>query len=202
MPLDRVLAITWRNFATLFLMVALITVPLHVGRTFVYRKVIAARVLEPEIEAFPEGREVRGIGPDDLDASRRSLLVVTVVELALLPLAVGAVRRALSMDRRQGPPGILDAWAHSGSALLRSRETGLSPSLGALTAGAVIGIAAGTLLQEIGVILLEPVPLYLTFAPLGLVEGAARALGGIFFLVPLALLGRRPKVSNHGSRTQ
>jgi hypothetical protein len=201
MPLDRVLAITWRNFATLFLIVALVTVPLHVGRAFIYRKVIAARELEPEIEAFPEGREVRGIGPGDLEANSRSLLIVTIIELALLPLAVGAVRRALWIDRWEGPPGVLDAWAHSPSALVQRGE-GPGPSPGTIAGGAGLGLAVGFLTERIGLILVEPVPLYLTFAPLGLVQGLARALGAIFFLVPLALLGPRPKVTRSASRTQ
>lgn len=201
MPLDRVLALTWRNFASLFLIVAIVTVPLHVGRTFMYRKVIAARELEADIESFPEGREVRGIGPDDLDAARRSLVIVTLIELALLPLGVGAVRRALWVDRRARPPGVLDSWAHSASALWQRRD-GPPPSLGAIGGGAVIGLAAGFLVERIGLLLAEPFPLYLGFAPIGLIQGVARALGAIFFLVPLALLGPRPKVSGHSSRTQ
>jgi hypothetical protein len=200
MSLDRVLAVTWRNFATLFLIVALVTVPLHVARTFVYRKVLVVREFEPDIEAFPEGREVRGIGPDDLDAARRSLWIVTAIELLLLPLAVGAVRRALwASDSAERPPGVVDAWLHSGSALFR-REGGRSPSVGAIVGGAAIGVVAGALLERIGLILSEGVPLYLSFAPIGLTEGASRALGAIFFLVPLALLGAGPKVISHGSR--
>jgi hypothetical protein len=201
MPLDRVLAITWRNFATLFLIVALVTVPLHVGRAFMDRKVLVARELEPDIEAFPEGREVRGIGPADLDGARRSLVVVTIIELALLTLAVGAVRRALSIDLRGRPPGVLDAWAHAPGALFRG-PSGPGPSVSTVVVGVGLGLAAGILLERIGLILAEPVPLYLTFAPTGLTQGVARALGAIFFLVPLALLGRGPKVNSHGSRTQ
>jgi hypothetical protein len=199
-PLDRVLAVTWRNFATLFLIVALVTVPLHVARTFVYRKVLVVREFEPDIEAFQEGREVRGIGPEDLDAARRSLWIVTVIEILLIPLAVGAVRRALMVgDVHDHPPGVLDAWTHSASALF-SREGGRSPSVGAIAGGAAIGLLAGALLERIGLILSEPVPLYLAFAPIGVTEGASRAVGAIFFLVPLALLGSGPKVISHGSR--
>jgi hypothetical protein len=201
MPLDRVLSLTWRNFATLFLIVALVTVPLHVGRTFLYRKVLVARELEPDIETFTGGREVRGIGPADLQEARRSLLVVTVIELALLPLAVGAVRRALWLDRRGAPPGVLDAWVHAPAALFRG--TGAPASSAATVAiGALVGLAAGAMLERIGLILSEAFPLYLSFAPIGLTEGTSRALGAIFFLVPLALLGRGPKVNSQGSRTE
>lgn len=202
MPLERVLALTWRNFATLFLIVALVTVPLHVGRAFMYRKVIAARELEPEIEAFTEGREVRGIGPSDLEAARRSLVIVTIIELALIPLAVGAVRRTLWVDRWERPPGVLDAWIHSPQALLSRADVGPATGLPALVGGVAIGLISGFLIDRIGMILVEPVPLYLTFAPLGLAQGVSRAFGAIFFLVPLALLGPRPKVRAHGSRTQ
>lgn len=201
MPLDRVLAVTWRNFATLFLIVAVLTVPLHVGRTFMYRKVIAAREMAPDIAAFPEGREVRGIGPQDLDAERRSLLILTVIELALLPLGVGAVRRALWVDRWEGPPGVLDSWAHSATALFQ-RGGGPAPSVTTILGSAAIGVGGGYLLERIGLVVTEPVPLYLGFAPIGLVQGVSRAFGAIFFLVPLALLVSGPKVNGLASRTQ
>ena len=199
MSLDRVLALTWRNFATLFLIVALVTVPLHVARTFIYRKVLVVREFEPDIQKFAPGREVRGIGPEDLDASRRSLLIVTAVELALLPLAVGAVRRVLRADGSGSVPSVADSWAHSVRELLR-RAPGAPPTIPALAGAAAVGVIAGVLLERIGLLLSEPVPLYLSFAPIGVTEGVSRAIGAIFFLVPLALLGARPKVISPASR--
>jgi hypothetical protein len=201
MPPDRVLALTWRNFATLFFLVAVVTVPLHVARTFTYRKVLVVRELAPDIEAFPAGREVRGIGPSDLDAARRSLLVVSGIELALIPLAVGAVRRVLQIDRRAGVPTVTDAWLHALGSWAHPTDRP-PPTAAGLVVGLAVGLAAGFLVGRAGILLAETVPNYLAFAPLGVVEGTARALSAIFFLVPLALLVPRAKAKSHVSRPQ
>jgi hypothetical protein len=191
MPLDRSLRATFRNFLTVFFVVAIVSVPLHVGHGFVYRKVMNVRELHPDIEDFPERRKVRRVSAKNLDESRNAFLFVTVLEVVLLPLAVGATRRVLDVDGRGGVPGVLDAWAHSIRAWHRPvPDPGNSL---AVVVGAVLGLIVGYLLERIGLLLAEPVPGSVAFAPIGLVQGMARAAGAVFLLVPLAQLGRVAK---------
>jgi hypothetical protein len=201
MPFDRVLAITWRNFATLFFIVALVVVPLHVARTYVHRKTIVARELEPDIQNFVEGREVRGVGPEDLDSARRSLLIVTVVEIALIPLAAGAFRRSIQVDRNGGLPKVTDSWLRALGTWRRA--TGWpAPPAPVIIFGVVLAALLLWLTERIGFLLAEPIPNYLAWAPLGVTEGVARALSSIFFLVPLALLVPRAKAGGGESRPE
>jgi hypothetical protein len=191
MSVDRSLRTTFRNYLTVFFLVAVVTVPLHVGHAFLYRNVISVRELHPDIEDFPERRKVHRVGVKKLEQSRNAFLFVTVVELLLLPLAVGATRRVLEVDARGGLPRVVDGWVHSLHAWRRPVPEPGSP-LAALV-GAVLGLAVGYLVERIGVLLSEPVPGSVVFAPVGLTQGVARAAGAAFLLVPLAQLGRVAK---------
>jgi hypothetical protein len=191
MPLDRSLRATFRNFLTVFFIVAIVTVPLHVGHGFVYRKVMNVRELHPDIEDFPERRKVRRVSAKNLDESRNTFLFVTALEVVLLPLAVGATRRVLEVDARGGIPGVWDAWGHSTRAWHRPVPGPGNPL--AVVVGAVLGLAIGYLVERIGLLLAEPVPGSVVFAPVGLAQGVARAAGAVFLLVPLAQLGRVAK---------
>ena len=186
--LDLSLRLTFRNFATLFLLVALVTVPLHVGIAFANRKVVGVSELHPAIEDFPPLRQVRGVGPPDLDAARCALLIATIIEIAMIPVAVGATKRVLTADERGRLAGVIDGWSHSlGSLPTRSRagQAGVIE----VAAGAILGAAACYGAYRIGHPLVEAVPGEVRFGPAGLLEGVVRAVGAPFLLVPLALFG-------------
>jgi hypothetical protein len=191
MSLDRSLRATFRNYVTIFFVVAIVTVPLHVVHGFVYRKVMNVRELHPDIEDFPERRKVRRVSAKNLEESRNAFLFVTAVELLLLPLAAGATRHVLDIDRDGGVPRVYDAWLHSISAWREPPRDSAGPI--ALIAGAGVGLVVGYLVERIGFLLAEPVPGSIVFAPIGLVQGVARAAGAAFLLVPLAQLGRVAK---------
>lgn len=190
--LDRSLRLTFRNFATLFFLAATVTVPLHVGIAFVHRDVIGVSELHPAIDEFPPLRQVRGVGPPDLDAARRALLVATLVEVALLAVAVGATKRVLAAEGRGRLPGVIDGWAHGLGALTQRSGAGRAGPL-EIIVGAALGAVAGYSIYRMGVPLVEAVPADFRFGPAGLLEGVARAFGAPFLLVPLALFGGRAK---------
>ena len=137
-------------------------------------------------------RQVRGVGPPDLDAARRALLIATILEIALLPVAVGATKRVLSAEDRGRPAGVIDGWAHSLGALRSSSKAGRA-GIADVLAGAALGAAACYGLYRIGLPFVEAVPAEVRFAPAGLLEGSVRAFGAPFLLVPLALFGRGAK---------
>jgi hypothetical protein len=191
MSIDRTLRLTWRNFATLWLLVALITIPVHLGHSFVYRRVIGLRELHPAIEQLPANRQVRSVGRSDLEEARSALAVIVIVELALLPLVAGATRRALQVDAAGGLPTVLDSWTHSLGA--RRRPAPAGSGVAAAAAGLAISAATGYLIWQIGQLVIEPVGDDATWAAVGLAGGITGATAAPFFLVPIALLSGRAK---------
>lgn len=192
MLLDRALRATFRNFWTLFLLVAAVTVTAHLVYGFVYRDVLELRELHLFIRFLSPSRQVRGVGAPDLEAAENAMWWVLAVELALLPVLVLAARRVLVQDESGSVPTVPDALRH-----LRERRGRLRlPTPGGvatLIAGAALAIAVWYLAQEIGLLVAEPLPDRLNFAAFGLVRGLALALGAPFFLVfsVLALRTRR-----------
>jgi len=196
MSLDRTLHFVFRNFATLFLLVALVTVPLHVGRAFAFRQVISVREIHPAIAELPPNRLVRNVGASDLDTSRKALLAVIVVELMLIPLMAGAVRRVALSEAAGRLPSVADAWGHSLGAWRRA-----VPRAGPATvvAGLVLALAVGALAWRIGMIVTEPVGGTVAFVAVGMVEAVSAALAAPFFLAPLALFARSAKGGDPGA---
>jgi hypothetical protein len=185
MPVDAALRATFRNFSTLFFLVAVMTVPLHVAHSYVFREVIALSELHPEIETFPKGRRVRNIGVVDLDRARTSYVVLSVLEVALLPLLVRAARHVVARDNPV--PTVVGAYralarAHSGSS---QPWTALAR---ALALAAPFGVAVALLMRATGLLLIEPLADEHAVSWVGLVEGTARAAGGAFVIGPLAYL--------------
>ncbi|HEX2234755.1 MAG TPA: hypothetical protein VHK89_00625 [Actinomycetota bacterium] len=189
MLLDGALRATFRNLSTLFLLVAVVAVPLHLAHAYVFRSVIEMRELRPDIETFGPHKLIRGVGRRDFDAARRSAWGLTALELALVPLLARAARRALEVDEGGGIP----------TALGSLREMRRAPGvLGALrrssregVAIAVLALVVWWLARTVGLILSEAVPDPVSFAPVGLVEGAARALGGALLVGGWAGLAHR-----------
>ena len=193
MSFDWTLRFVFRNFATLFLLVALFTVPLHVGRAFAYRRVVGLRELHPAIAELPPDQLVRGVGAADLESAQSALLAVIAIELALIPLLAGAVRRVAQKDAAGRLATVADALRNSLGAWRypapNTRQT-------ILAAGVAVAFAVGTLIQRTGTLLAEPVGETVAFAPIGLTEALAAAVAAPFFLVPLALLPRSAKAKD------
>ncbi|CAN5564892.1 hypothetical protein BH24ACT26_BH24ACT26_00730 [soil metagenome] len=193
MVMDQALRATFRNFSTLFLLVAIVTIPLHLAHAFVFRDVIAVGDLHRDIESFPEGRQVQRVGLAELRAARLSFLALTLVELAAVPLFVRAARGAIAADESEVPT-VTGAWR---GALSRSTQRPARPAparagegrLPMILAAAVLALAIGWLARAVGLVLIEPLDDLRSFAGVGLVEGACRALGGAFFIGPVAYPG-------------
>ena len=191
MFVDRALRSTFRNFVTLFFVAACLTVPLHVGKSFLFRRVESVRNLHGDIEAFPGGRQVRSVGRVQLAQARRAALVVTAIEIVLIPILAGAARQVVDRDRGGGVPTVADAWVHCLPPILPGPR--VLRRAGAVAAGLGAGLAVVWLVQSTGAILVEPLGPTVVFAGIGLVEGVSRAAGAPFFLVPLALSARWAK---------
>ena len=181
MLVDRSLRATVRNFSTLFLLAATITLPLHVAHAYAFREVIEVAELHPAIEQFPARRKVRGVGLRQLAEARLSYLWLNVVELALLLVLVRPTARVLEVDRRHGVPTVWDAWTgRGGSPGVFSALRGTS--VGPLLAGVALALVVGWLARAVGLLVVEPLPDRLAFAGVGVVEGLWRALAAPFFL--------------------
>jgi hypothetical protein len=182
MLLDRALRATIRNFSTLFLLVALVMVPLQVAHAYVFRRVIAVSELHPAIEGFPEGRKVARVGPGQLRKARTGYLVIGAIEILLLPLLVRAAARVMAVDRAGGVPTVVGAFAGMRGSLEVGRLRGLP--VGPLVVAATLGITIGWLTRALGLVLVEPLADGAAFSGVGLIEGVARALGGAFVVGP------------------
>ncbi|MDQ3957154.1 MAG: hypothetical protein M3273_02410, partial [Actinomycetota bacterium] len=109
MLLERTLRLALRNYGTLFLFVATVTVTLHLVYLFVFRDVTAVSDLHPAIEAFPQSRQVRGVGRADLSAWRSGAWIVAAVEIALIPLLARGAARVLEQDEAGEVPTVAAA---------------------------------------------------------------------------------------------
>ena len=191
--LERAFSAAFRNFSTLFLMVALFTVPLHVGYSFAFRDVIEVAELHSSIEEFPSYRQVRGVGPDQIRTARLAYLGLTVLELALLlPLLAHATGRVLEVDARAGVPTIPDA--------LRSafrRGLGVIPAflrgLPAAAVAALVALVIGWLVERTALLVVEAIPDEIAWTLVGLIQGTARALAAPFLLTALTLVATPAK---------
>jgi hypothetical protein len=190
--LDDALRATFRNFTTLFLVVAVVTAPLHVGHSFVYRRVIAVQDLHSDIETFPLERQVHSVGRRQLDDSATSFWAITALEVLLLPLLVAAAGRVIEVDARGGVPTVVDAWIHLRLRAVFGRRGG---GWWAILAGAAVALAVGYFVEAIGMIAVEPLPDAAAFAGTGLVQAISRASAVPFVLVPAVLTVRAKKTT-------
>ena len=200
MLLDRALRAAFRNFWTLFLLVAVVTVTVHLVYGFFYRDVLELRELHLYIRFLSPSRQVRGVGAPDLEAAESAMWWVVAVELALLPVLVLATRRVLVQDEDGAVPTVPDALRH-----LRDRRGPLGfrldlERLGTLLIGAALGFGVWYLAQQIGLLVVEPLPDRLNFAALGLVRGCALALGAPFLLAALVLALLSPTGAQTGAQ--
>lgn len=180
---DYALRTTFRNYATLFFVVAAVTVPVHVVYAFVFRDVVAVREIHEVVEDLEPRQQVRSVTADDLARYRRTGWLIAAAEIALIPVLAGAARTVLATE---DSVSVTSAWRGSLTGWKAPPPRPAHP-LGAVVVGAVVAVAVGVLIRATGHLLSEPVGEAVAFGPVGLVEGVARAAGAAFLLVPLAL---------------
>ncbi|MGH2787088.1 MAG: hypothetical protein ACRDJV_04140 [Actinomycetota bacterium] len=189
MSIDGALRTTFRNYATLFFIVAAVTVPVHVAHAFIFRDVIAVRAVHNAIAEFDTGEEVRRVSARDLSRYRASSWLIAAAELALIPVLVGATRAVVASQDSVSVPG---AWRRSATGYKMPLPR-LRPRAGAVALGTAVAIAIVWLTQSIGLLVSEPVGDSVSFGPVGGTMGIARAVGAPFLLIPLALAWGRAK---------
>lgn len=191
--LDRGLAVTFKNFATLFFVCAVITIPLHVTYAIVFKNEIGLRELHAQIESFPPLREVKGVSKHDLDVSRLVSGGLAVFELLLVPLALKAARRVIDDDAENQVTTVGSAWS---SALSRGYAWARDlPGGGGVIviAAAAIAIAVGVAADRVGALMAEPFSPTYAFAIVGPATALARAVAAPLFLGPVAFACLRKK---------
>jgi hypothetical protein len=183
MLLDDVLRSVFRNFLTVLFFVAVLTVPLHLGYSIVFRQAIETREIHGEIETFPEERQVRGVGRSELFAYRAAAWILVLVELAAIPLLARGTRRIVEKDRDGEVATVGDALEH-----LRVRaatRTWREGGMRTFAVVSVIGLVTGFLLDRTGLLLLEFVADDRTFPFFGLVRTISHATTLTFLLIAL-----------------
>jgi hypothetical protein len=182
MLVDRAFRFAFRNYSTLWLIVASVVFPLHLVHGYVFRDVIAVTDLHAAIELFPERRQVAQVSAADLAEARRWHSALTAVEIALIPALAGATTRVLQEDIGGAVPGALRSWAGVARPDLRAQFARPGPLIAAL----VITLAIGWLVETTGRLLVEPAPERLLWAAGAVVAATARSVAAPFLLATLA----------------
>ena len=182
--LDRAFRDVLRSFSTLFLLIALVTLPLHLLYAFSFRNVIATRDIHAQIRELPDDRSVLGVGQQQLTNASVAYWVLVGLELALLPLAVKASRHVVEVEERGGVATVPDAWRHAmernGPRIFASTS---APSVAIATIAAFV---LGALLENTLLVASELGDAQRNWAVIGTVQGAARAFAAPFLLVTIA----------------
>ncbi|MDQ3915897.1 MAG: hypothetical protein M3323_11330 [Actinomycetota bacterium] len=189
--LERTLRLALRNYVTLFLFVACVTISIHLVYLFLFRDVVGVSELHAAIDEFPPQRQVRGVGHRDLDAWRVGNGVVTLIEIALVPFLAKGAARVVEQDEADALPTVTAALAATAK---RGYKWFPSPrEAGPLLVCSAIGLAVWWFVHRTGLLLVEPVGPDGRWAAVALVEGSARAAAAPFVLVSVVLRKSRPK---------
>lgn len=185
MLLDRVLRLTVRNFSTLFLVVFIAIIPLHLIYAFVFHDVFAVRELHPAIAEFPENRLVRGVGRADISLARIGFWVVAAIEVGLIPFVTRAMKRVLVLDRQGEVPEASSAWRtwRESSSTPTDVKPDAAATAGAIVTGLIVGLLVWLALDAVVDLLRGSVVAF----GLALADAASRAAGAAFALTPFAL---------------
>jgi hypothetical protein len=189
--LESALQSTFRNFSTLFLIVAVVVFPLHLAYGLTFRDEIAVRELHPEIAELPSDARVRGVGPAEIDQARMARYAVWLVEIALIPLFVKAARRALDTTERGDVATVADAWR---GAFGRAPRQWLPGGPAAVAGGVGMAVLVLLMIEVSGLLLTDMLPDGSRFAGVVVVDTLARSAALPFVLTPLAV-GRAPKAA-------
>lgn len=188
--LDRAFRLVLRDLSTYFLIAATVTVPLHVAHGFMFQRVVAVGELHEQIEDFPDDVKVRTVGPSELSLFRATGWGVAALEIAFLPLLVGAARRVLSVRADERLPTATDAWSHALPGARGALAGWRRPRLWG--PGVVAAVALGLLAEQAGLLAIEPLGDGVAWAGDALVRATARSLAAPFLMVPLALAAPAP----------
>jgi hypothetical protein len=195
--LESALQATFRNFSTLFLIVAVVVFPLHLAYGLIFRDEIAVRELHPEISELPSDRRVRGVGPAEIDRARLAGYALWLAEIALIPLFVKAARRAIDATERGDVATVADAWR---GAFVRKPGQWLSGGPAAVAGGAGMAVLVLLMIEVSGLLLTDMLPDGFRFAGVVVVDTLARSAALPFVLTPLAV-GRVPNAARARGRT-
>jgi hypothetical protein len=187
--LDRAARSTVRNFSTLFLICLVVFLPLEIAYATIHQSAIEVRELAPFIEELPGNQRVKGVGPAELDDARRDRMILTAVELALVPLMVSAARRVFERDAAGDLPTATDAYLHSMTPL-RLGPLPPADSIGAVGVAVVFSLSVGFATYQAGLLLADVFPDRFDFVLLGAVEACARSLALPWFLGAWVEAGR------------
>lgn len=179
--LDRGLRATFRNFATLFFVIAIVLVPLNLVVTYVYRDAVRVREIETQIREL-EDEEILGVDADRLDEADRARTVVLLAELLLLTVFLGATRKVLEDDAAGLVPKASSALARG---LVRPRLGPLVKAPGVTLSGLALAGLVWLLASRTGDIASEALYDEAAWAGVGLVRGLAFALSLPFLLGPV-----------------
>ena len=184
--IERAFARTFRNFSTIFMLVVVVVLPIHLVYAFTFRNVIATSDFHEAIEAMPDYRQVRSVGPPQLDDARLVFWIITAAEVALVPLAVRATRRVFIDDGAGQVPTATNAW---GGALKRQEGRTFGPGW---VVPALVGVGAaavaGLLLAGIGSNVTGFLSEDWRWVGVGLTQALARAGAAPLALGPFALI--------------
>ena len=192
MQVDRALRLAIRNFSTLFLTVAVVTVTLHLVYSFFFKDVLAVSHLHQEVSVLSPNVNLQGVGSKDLSTSEIVYWILTAVEIVLIPVFVAAAARVIQVEKGGGVPTVPDAYGHLGEGWrglsLRSVRRGWVTILLA----ALIALGIGFFFERAGLLLTEFLPIDWLFLGAGLVRGLSRAVGAPFFLAAVVATGQSP----------
>ncbi|MDQ4095443.1 MAG: hypothetical protein M3174_04455 [Actinomycetota bacterium] len=182
MLLDRALRTTFRNFSTLFLLVAIVSVTAHLLYGIVFRDVLAVTELHPYIAELKFGRQVNDVAARDLRSAEMGRWVLFGVQALFLPLLVPAARRILVRDEHDEVPTVPDAILHPREPRGRLGFAWRGGELLTVVVGLLLAATVWYLTQRIGLLAAEPLPDRLNFLAFELVRGVAVALAAPFLL--------------------
>ena len=192
MLLDTALRRTLRNFTTLFLLVGIFALAIHLVYGIVYRDVLAVEHLGVFISRLRPGVQVEGVSAADLAAARDNYLWVVVAQIVVLPLCMAATHRVTAVDEQGGVPTVIDALTHpfGGGRFrvgLRFREAGT------VAVGALVAVAVWWLVERAELLAAEALPDSLNFIGFALARGLALAVAVPFALAPLSAAARHAR---------
>ena len=196
MHLDSALRVALANFSTLFLLVAMLYVPLQAARSYAFRDVVEVRAIHDAIARFPADRRVRGVDRERLGSYRRLGLVVAAIQVGLLPILTGGARHALEEDRQGRLPTVAGSLAGGVARPILPVPGG--PVLASVAIAAAVYLLGSAIVR----LIVEVTPDAVAWAVAGVGEGTARAAAVPFVLATAALGTKGAKGHRLGAPTQ
>jgi hypothetical protein len=187
--LDRAFHRALHSFSTLFLIVAVLTLTLHLVYSVLFRDVIALSELHLEISSLRPNVVVQGVGPRDAASSETFFWALTALEVLAIPLLVAATHRVIQVDERGGVPTVPDAYSHVSEVRSRFSLRFVRSGWAAVLLGAAAAFLIGYLFERAGLLLTEVLPDDWLFVGAGVVRGLSRAVAAPFFLATMVTAG-------------